>query len=188
MSLARLHTTRAAIWASTDALCVWRHPLPQPEAIKGQPTFVASDPEEGPEPLVVVWRDGSVSALCGHVDLGTGLRTALTQIVAEELDVPMASVHLIMGSTQVAGKCRIDLHLLLQPVGQTVQREGRVAADEVVAGVAAAFCRRICINAVQRTRQLQFVLERFVAAQARAHHQQGVDRLVERLGRFLQVV
>jgi nicotinate dehydrogenase subunit B len=102
MNLAQTHLTRAAIWASPDALCVWRHPLPQPEAIKGQPTFVASDPTEGPEPLVVVWRDGSITALCGHVDLGTGLRTALTQIVAEELDVPMSAVHLIMGNTQAA--------------------------------------------------------------------------------------
>jgi nicotinate dehydrogenase subunit B len=102
MSLALKHTTRAAIWQSPDALCVWRHPLPQPESIQGQPTFVASDPTEGPEPLVVIWRDGSVTALCGHVDLGTGLRTALTQIVAEELDVAMSMVHLIMGSTQAA--------------------------------------------------------------------------------------
>ena len=101
-SLAQRHLSRTAIWQSTESCCIWRHPVPPPPAIPGQPTFVASDPEEGPEPLVVVWRDGSVSALCGHVDLGTGLRTALTQIVAEELDVGMQAVHLIMGSTQAA--------------------------------------------------------------------------------------
>jgi nicotinate dehydrogenase subunit B len=40
-----------------------------------------------------------VTALNGHVDLGTGIRTALTQIVAEELDVPMARVHMVLGDT-----------------------------------------------------------------------------------------
>ena len=101
-TLASRSVSRSAILSSSEALIVWRHPIPQPPPVKGQPGFVASDPTEGPEPLVVVWRDGSVTALCGHVDLGTGLRTALTQIVAEELDVPMTAVHLIMGSTQAA--------------------------------------------------------------------------------------
>ncbi|MEY2621032.1 MAG: hypothetical protein RIT26_852 [Pseudomonadota bacterium] len=100
--LAQQHTTRRTIWQAQAGLCVWRDPLPQPPLVKGQPTFVASDPSEGPEVLVVVWKDGSVTGLCGHVDLGTGLRTALTQIVAEELDVPMDVVTLIMGSTEAA--------------------------------------------------------------------------------------
>jgi nicotinate dehydrogenase subunit B len=43
--------------------------------------------------------DGSVLAYSGKVDLGTGVRTALTQIVADELDVPMSSVTIIQGDT-----------------------------------------------------------------------------------------
>src|SRR4030081_902745 len=43
--------------------------------------------------------DGRVTVYSGKVDLGTGLRTALTQIVAEELDVPMSQVSLIEGDT-----------------------------------------------------------------------------------------
>ncbi len=35
----------------------------------------------------------------GKVDLGTGVRTALTQIVADELDVPFARVKIIEGDT-----------------------------------------------------------------------------------------
>ena len=101
-SMAKLHLTRRAIWQAPTGLCVWRDPVPQPPAVRGQPSFIASDPAEGPEPLLVVWPDGSVTGLCGHVDLGTGLRTALTQIVAEELDVTMDGVHLIMGSTEAA--------------------------------------------------------------------------------------
>src|ERR1700733_15428316 len=43
--------------------------------------------------------DGRITVYSGKVDLGTGLRTALTQIVAEELDVPLGQVTLIQGDT-----------------------------------------------------------------------------------------
>ncbi len=35
----------------------------------------------------------------GKVELGTGVRTALAQIVAEELDVPLARIQMVMGET-----------------------------------------------------------------------------------------
>jgi nicotinate dehydrogenase subunit B len=54
----------------------------------------------GPEMFLRIEASGEVSAYHGHVDLGTGLRTALTQIVAEELDVPPAQVRLVMGDTR----------------------------------------------------------------------------------------
>ncbi len=43
--------------------------------------------------------DGSLIAYSGKVELGTGVRTALAQIVAEELDVPFERVRLVMGDT-----------------------------------------------------------------------------------------
>ncbi len=43
--------------------------------------------------------DGTVTAYSGKVELGTGVRTALTQIVAEELDVPPGRVRMVMGDT-----------------------------------------------------------------------------------------
>ena len=43
--------------------------------------------------------DGSITAFSGKVELGTGVRTALAQIVAEELDVPFDRVNMIMGDT-----------------------------------------------------------------------------------------
>ena len=43
--------------------------------------------------------DGAVTAYNGHVDLGTGIRTALGQIVAEELDVSFARVVVVLGDT-----------------------------------------------------------------------------------------
>lgn len=42
---------------------------------------------------------GDVTLFSGKVDLGTGVETALTQIVAEELDVPMRRIHVIQGDT-----------------------------------------------------------------------------------------
>jgi nicotinate dehydrogenase subunit B len=39
--------------------------------------------------------DGTVTVFTGKVDLGTGVETALAQIVAEELDVPFSRIHMI---------------------------------------------------------------------------------------------
>lgn len=44
-------------------------------------------------------QSGAVTLYSGKVDLGTGVRTALTQIVAEELDVPLSAVNVIEGDT-----------------------------------------------------------------------------------------
>src|SRR5260370_11861644 len=51
------------------------------------------------ETFVKITADGLVTAFNGHVDLGTGIRTALGQIVAEELDVSFARVVVVLGDT-----------------------------------------------------------------------------------------
>jgi nicotinate dehydrogenase subunit B len=51
------------------------------------------------ETFIQITADGSVMAFNGHVDLGTGIRTALGQIVAEELDVSLARVTVVLGDT-----------------------------------------------------------------------------------------
>ena len=48
---------------------------------------------------IAVMRDGGVVMYTGKVDIGTGSRTALTQIVADELDVPFNRVTMAMGDT-----------------------------------------------------------------------------------------
>jgi nicotinate dehydrogenase subunit B len=55
-----------------------------------------------PEIFLAMHPDGTVSAFNGHVDLGTGIRTALAQIVAEELDVEFETVSMVLGSTTAA--------------------------------------------------------------------------------------
>lgn len=51
------------------------------------------------ETFIKITADGVVTAFNGHVDLGTGIRTALGQIVAEELDVSFARVIVVLGDT-----------------------------------------------------------------------------------------
>lgn len=91
--------TRRDFLQAEGVLVVVRETPPPPPPAKGQPAAVPGNPAEGPEVLLAVWDDGSVTGLNGHVDLGTGLQTALGQIVAEELDVPLAAVAMVLGST-----------------------------------------------------------------------------------------
>ena len=48
---------------------------------------------------IAVNADGSVSAFFGKMDMGHGLRVAIAQMVAEELDVPFKAVKVFMGDT-----------------------------------------------------------------------------------------
>nr|WP_233167565.1 molybdopterin cofactor-binding domain-containing protein [Xylophilus sp. ASV27] len=91
--------TRADFHAAAGVLLVVRDPPPAPPPAQGQPALVAGNPEEGVEILLAVWDDGSATALNGHVDLGTGIRTALAQIAADELDLPMERLHMVLGDT-----------------------------------------------------------------------------------------
>ncbi|WP_065756712.1 molybdopterin cofactor-binding domain-containing protein [Bradyrhizobium paxllaeri] len=73
-----------------------------PERSQGTLTVVrAASPVEAVkfETFIRITSDGSVTAYNGHVDLGTGIRTALGQIVAEELDVSFARVVVVLGDT-----------------------------------------------------------------------------------------
>ena len=48
-----------------------------------------------------IGEDGHVTGLVGKVELGQGSMTALAQVLAEEIDVPLDSVDLIMGDTDL---------------------------------------------------------------------------------------
>jgi CO/xanthine dehydrogenase Mo-binding subunit len=65
-------------------------------AAADMPKVVAPDRVDG---FLAIDPQGNVTVFSGKVDLGTGVRTAITQIVAEELDVPMARVNVIQGDT-----------------------------------------------------------------------------------------
>jgi nicotinate dehydrogenase subunit B len=59
----------------------------------------ASGGDAGFETFIRIAADGAITAYNGHVDLGTGIRTSLGQIVAEELDVSFARVVVVLGDT-----------------------------------------------------------------------------------------
>jgi nicotinate dehydrogenase subunit B len=61
--------------------------------------FKTSSETGNDETFVRITAGGQVNAYNGHVDLGTGIRTALGQIVAEELDVSFARVVVVLGDT-----------------------------------------------------------------------------------------
>lgn len=96
--LGRLRT-RQDFFAAEGVLLIVREPPPAPPPAPGQPPMVPPNPAEGPEILLSVWDDGHAIGLHGHVDLGTGIRTALAQIVAEELDLGLDQVELVLGDT-----------------------------------------------------------------------------------------
>ena len=59
----------------------------KPLTLNAVDSFLAIDPK------------GMVTVFSGKVDLGTGVQTALAQIVADELDVPLQSITIIQGDT-----------------------------------------------------------------------------------------
>ncbi len=96
--MAILETTRREFLIGTGALVVsfslapgaraqTAGPQPKPLGLDQVDTFLA------------VHKDGSVTMYTGKVDLGTGIRIALPQMVAEELDVALGKVKLVEGDT-----------------------------------------------------------------------------------------
>ncbi|MEK9284124.1 MULTISPECIES: molybdopterin cofactor-binding domain-containing protein [unclassified Bradyrhizobium] len=71
------------------------------ERQSGSLVVVRTLDEGASETFIRITADGSVTGYNGHVDLGTGIRTALGQIVAEELDVSFARVVVVLGDTAV---------------------------------------------------------------------------------------
>src|SRR5260370_2696734 len=51
------------------------------------------------ESYIAIERDGSITAFFGKIDGGQGLETAMAQMVAEEIEVPLERVHVVMGDT-----------------------------------------------------------------------------------------
>lgn len=60
---------------------------------------IFDDRPEGRITFLQIDESGLVIARNGHVDLGTGIETALAQIVAEELDLPLNAVRIVLGDT-----------------------------------------------------------------------------------------
>ncbi|UYF99629.1 xanthine dehydrogenase family protein molybdopterin-binding subunit [Halomonas sp. GD1P12] len=93
-----VHYDRQALLNDNDLLIVYRDALPSPIPAPGQPGTHSDFVPTEPELFIAILADGRVLAFNGHVDLGTGIRTALAQIVAEELGTPLNAVTMVLGN------------------------------------------------------------------------------------------
>ncbi|WP_347556601.1 molybdopterin cofactor-binding domain-containing protein [Robbsia sp. KACC 23696] len=107
--------SRTALLARSGALCIIRHPSVPPKPAPGQPGSGSQFLPDEPEIFIALTDESDerdnrdapderrpraqarIYAFNGHVDLGTGIRTALAQIVAEELDVAAQAVTMVLG-------------------------------------------------------------------------------------------
>jgi len=107
---------------------------------------LAAAPAQGPgKPLALTEVDsflaidkaGKVTVYSGKVDLGTGVSTALRQIVADELDVPIAQVELIEGDTALTPDQGTTWGSLSIQVGGMQLRQAAAAARQALMAEAA---------------------------------------------------
>jgi nicotinate dehydrogenase subunit B len=105
---------------------------PQPAGAASK--TVAIDAVDG---FLSIGADGRVTVFSGKVDLGTGLRTAMTQIAAEELSVPLASVEVIQGDTLLTPDQGITWGSLSIQNGGMQIRQAAATAREALLGLGA---------------------------------------------------
>jgi nicotinate dehydrogenase subunit B len=93
--------TRRQFLKATGALVV-AFGLPVDLRAQGTPALRTSGGPLSPNQLdswLIIGKDGRVTVMTGKVELGTGVSTALRQIVAEELDYPFEKINWIQGDT-----------------------------------------------------------------------------------------
>ena len=91
--------SRRTFISSTGALIVALATADWAVAATGE---AASQPSLKPDRLdsyIAIGKDGTITAYYGKIDGGQGLGTSIAQMVAEELDVPLERVHLVIGDT-----------------------------------------------------------------------------------------
>ena len=99
------HLTRRSVLAGTGALvvsfsCAPRVLAQQPPQGGGAGTLPGSLKQS---PFLDAWlrveADGSITVFTGKAELGQGIKTALLQVAAEQLDVPFAALKLVTADT-----------------------------------------------------------------------------------------
>jgi nicotinate dehydrogenase subunit B len=91
--------SRRAFISSTGALIVT---LATSDWTAAATSEGAAKPSLKPDQLdsyIAIEKDGTITAYYGKIDGGQGLGTSVAQMVAEEFDVPLERVHVVMGDT-----------------------------------------------------------------------------------------
>ena len=103
-------------------------------------TLLAEEPGV-PSSEVAAWihigKDGKVTVYTGKVEVGQNIRTSLSQMVAEELMVPLTAVLMIMGDTDLVPYDRGTYGSLSTPQMGTQLRKAAATAREALLQMAA---------------------------------------------------
>jgi len=90
--------SRRSFLAHSGALIV-AFAIPAPLGRRRRVRRFAPRPADQLDSWLVIGRDESITVHCGKVELGTGVSTALRQIVAEELDLPVSRIEWVQGDS-----------------------------------------------------------------------------------------
>jgi nicotinate dehydrogenase subunit B len=91
--------SRRAFVSSTGALIVT---VATSDWVAAATSEAGAKPSLKPDRLdsyIAIEKDGTITAYYGKIDGGQGLGTSIAQMVAEEFDVPLERVHVVMGDT-----------------------------------------------------------------------------------------
>ncbi len=82
---------------------------------------------------IAIAQDGTVSVFTSKVDLGTGTGTALGQIVADELDVAISKINMVIGdTTKSVDQGRTSASRTLERAGPQMRQAGAAARQELL--------------------------------------------------------
>src|SRR4051812_36112762 len=96
---------------------------------------VATDQVDG---FLSIDARGMVTVYSGKVDLGTGIRTAMAQIAAEELCVPLSHVTVIQGDTSLTPDQGVTYgSLSIQNGGMQIRQAAATAREALITQAAA---------------------------------------------------
>lgn len=84
-----------------------------------------------------IGENGSVTAFTGKVEIGQNIRTSLSQVVADELRVPLASVRMVMGDTELTPFDMGTFGSLTTPMMAPQLRKVAAAARQILVDLAA---------------------------------------------------
>jgi len=114
-------------------------------------TFVAANNGTGiltgdaPEDQIGAWihinENGHVTIYSGKAEVGQNIRTSLAQVVAEELDVPMEKITMVLGDTALTPYDRGTFGSLSTPIMGPQLRRAAASARELILGLAASELR-----------------------------------------------
>ena len=138
MSLPATHSRRRFLQSSAALLVSFSFADSAFAAIKSAkpgagPVNKSLDPKTL-DAYLAVQADGSVTVYTGKVDLGTGNMTALAQIVAEEMALPIERIEMVQGDTSLTVDQGITYgSLSIQVAGVTLRQAGATAREALKA-------------------------------------------------------